>query len=183
MVGLLLWVADRERGGPVDRFVPRLTVRRSGSELTSITLGHPLLDDYLVFVAARARSNTWLAIAWDLKVFFGGVPATSLGAIPRRCLRPRRRGGRRTGGACAGRAYAHPAPPRMARAPARTRRPARLWPHLPTRPAPPWRSAQPRPRRLRAPPHCLDQGMNPAPFQPSSTLLVSAPRVWRLPDG
>jgi integrase/recombinase XerD len=38
--------------------VPRLTVRRNGSELTSITLGHPLLDHYLVFVAARARSNT-----------------------------------------------------------------------------------------------------------------------------
>jgi integrase/recombinase XerD len=55
----------------VDRFVPRLIVRRNGSELTSITLGHPLLDDYLVF--ARARSNTWLAIAWDLKVFFGVV--------------------------------------------------------------------------------------------------------------
>ena len=35
-----------------------------------ITLGHPLLDDYLVFVAARARTNTWLAVAYDLKVFF-----------------------------------------------------------------------------------------------------------------
>jgi integrase/recombinase XerD len=57
----------------VDRFVPRLIVRRNGSELTAITLGHRLLDDYLVFVAARARSNTWLAIAWDLEVFFGVV--------------------------------------------------------------------------------------------------------------
>ena len=57
----------------MDRFVPRLTVHRNGSELTAITLGHRLLDDYLVFVAARARSNTWLAIAWDLKVFFGVV--------------------------------------------------------------------------------------------------------------
>jgi hypothetical protein len=39
--------------------------------LEAITLGHPLLDDYLAFVGARARTNTWLAIASDLKVFFG----------------------------------------------------------------------------------------------------------------
>ena len=39
-------------------------------EVRKITLGHPLLDDYLVFVAARARTNTWLAVAYDLKVFF-----------------------------------------------------------------------------------------------------------------
>ena len=30
-----------------------------------IRLGHPLLDEYLVFVAARARTNTWLAVAFD----------------------------------------------------------------------------------------------------------------------
>jgi site-specific recombinase XerD len=41
--------------------------------LESITLGHPLLDDYLAFVAARARRNTWLAVASDLKIFFGVV--------------------------------------------------------------------------------------------------------------
>ena len=35
-----------------------------------IRLGHPLLDDYLAFVAARARTNTWLAVAFDLKIFF-----------------------------------------------------------------------------------------------------------------
>lgn len=39
----------------------------------AITLGHPLLDDYLAFVAARARANTWLAVAYDLKVFFETV--------------------------------------------------------------------------------------------------------------
>lgn len=33
-------------------------------------MGHPLLDDYLDFVAARARPNTLLAVAYDLKVFF-----------------------------------------------------------------------------------------------------------------
>lgn len=33
-------------------------------------LGHPEVDDYLRFVAARARPNTVLATAYDLKVFF-----------------------------------------------------------------------------------------------------------------
>ena len=32
-----------------------------------------LLDEYLAFVAARARINTWLAVASDLKIFFGVV--------------------------------------------------------------------------------------------------------------
>ena len=36
-----------------------------------LRLGHPFLDDYLAFVAARARPNTLLATAFDLKVFFG----------------------------------------------------------------------------------------------------------------
>ena len=36
----------------------------------SITLGHPLVDDYLEFVGARGAMNTWLAAAYDLKVFF-----------------------------------------------------------------------------------------------------------------
>lgn len=40
------------------------------SELRSVQLGHPLLDDYLAFVGARARANTWLATGYDLKVFF-----------------------------------------------------------------------------------------------------------------
>jgi hypothetical protein len=33
-------------------------------------LGEPLLDEYLRFVAARARPNTVLAQSFDLKVFF-----------------------------------------------------------------------------------------------------------------
>jgi len=50
-------------------FVPCLARSvEGGTEI--ITLGHPLLDDYLAFVAARARANTWLAVAYDLKVFF-----------------------------------------------------------------------------------------------------------------
>lgn len=39
----------------------------------SVLLGHPLLDDYLEFVAARSRTNTLLATAYDLKVFFSLV--------------------------------------------------------------------------------------------------------------
>jgi len=50
-------------------FVPCLTRSVEGG-IEIITLGHPLLDDYLAFVAARARANTWLAVAYDLKVFF-----------------------------------------------------------------------------------------------------------------
>ena len=47
-------------------------VRSTGDDgIPVIRLGHPLLDDYLAFVAARARANTWLAVAFDLKVFFG----------------------------------------------------------------------------------------------------------------
>jgi integrase len=41
-----------------------------GSELRSIMLGHPLVDAYLEFVGARGAVNTWLAAAYDLKVFF-----------------------------------------------------------------------------------------------------------------
>ena len=54
-----------------------------GSELESITLGHPLLDEYLGFVAVRARPNTWLAVASDLKVFFGVVAKEPAGVTRR----------------------------------------------------------------------------------------------------
>jgi hypothetical protein len=47
-----------------------LTRSGVGAELRAVTLGQPLLDDYLAFVGARARPNTWLATAYDLKVFF-----------------------------------------------------------------------------------------------------------------
>jgi len=53
-------------------FVPCLTRSVAGG-IETITLGHPLLDDYLAFVAARARTNTWLAAAYDLQVFFETV--------------------------------------------------------------------------------------------------------------
>src|SRR6476620_7454180 len=53
--------------------MPCLIRHHRGTELAAITLGHPLLDEYLAFVAARARTNTWLAVASDLKIFFGVV--------------------------------------------------------------------------------------------------------------
>ena len=53
-------------------FVPCL-VRASLGGGDAPRLGHPLLDDYLEMVAARARPNTVLATAFDLKVFFSVV--------------------------------------------------------------------------------------------------------------
>ena len=44
-----------------------------GSRLVQITIGHPVVDDYLAFVGARLRLNSWLAVAYDLKVFFSAV--------------------------------------------------------------------------------------------------------------
>ena len=53
--------------------MPCLVRSAAYGEIRKITLGHPLLDDYLAFVAVRARTNTWLAVASDLKIFFGVV--------------------------------------------------------------------------------------------------------------
>lgn len=44
-----------------------------GGTAEGITLGHPIVDEYLDLVRARARRNTLLAAAYDLKVFFGVV--------------------------------------------------------------------------------------------------------------
>jgi len=62
-----------EGGAAAVTFMPCLVRSSRKSELRSITLGHPLVDDYLAFVGARARPNTWLAHAYDLKVFFSVV--------------------------------------------------------------------------------------------------------------
>lgn len=51
-------------------FVPCLIHQRNAGAAQAPRLGHPLLDDYLQVVAARARPNTVLAVAYDLKVFF-----------------------------------------------------------------------------------------------------------------
>jgi len=49
---------------------PRMTMTMDGGV---IRLGQPLVDAYLELVAARARANTLLAQAFDLKVFFALV--------------------------------------------------------------------------------------------------------------
>lgn len=53
---------------------PCLIQASGGSDGEPLRLGHPFVDDYLAFVNARARRNTLLAIAYDLKVFFTLVP-------------------------------------------------------------------------------------------------------------
>lgn len=50
-----------------------VTVGHGGCGSGVPRLGDPLLDEYLGFVAARARHNTVLAQAFDLKVFFSMV--------------------------------------------------------------------------------------------------------------
>ena len=49
---------------------PQLEQAYTDGQLTAIHLGEPRVDDYLAFVGARARQNTWLATAFDLMVFF-----------------------------------------------------------------------------------------------------------------
>jgi integrase/recombinase XerD len=53
----------------LDRWNPCLVDDPSGR----VSLGHPLVDEYLELVRARARRNTLLAAAYDLKVFFETV--------------------------------------------------------------------------------------------------------------
>jgi integrase len=54
-------------------FEPALVRSERDNDDRLITLGHPLLDAYLELVTARARWNTVLATAFDLKVFFSVV--------------------------------------------------------------------------------------------------------------
>jgi site-specific recombinase XerD len=54
-------------------FVPCLVQSSRPGGARGVALGHRLLDDYLELVAARARPNTVLATAYDLKVFFDVV--------------------------------------------------------------------------------------------------------------
>jgi integrase/recombinase XerD len=60
----------RPEGSNPLEFRPCLARSMADGGIEVITLGHPLLDDYLAFVAARARTSTWLAVASDLKIFF-----------------------------------------------------------------------------------------------------------------
>ena len=54
-------------------FTPHLVRTPGTAGAGLIRLGHPLLDAYLELVTARARPNTVLATAFDLKVFFSLV--------------------------------------------------------------------------------------------------------------
>lgn len=54
-------------------FSPVLDRFEDGAGRELIRLGHPAVDAYLELVAARARPNTLLAQAYDLKVFFSVV--------------------------------------------------------------------------------------------------------------
>ena len=56
------------------QWMPCLVRSFHEADLEALSLGHPLVDDYLRFVGARARRNTWLAVAFDLTVFFRAVP-------------------------------------------------------------------------------------------------------------
>ncbi|MPZ15524.1 MAG: tyrosine-type recombinase/integrase [Chloroflexi bacterium] len=52
---------------------PLLTRSFDDSHPQTITLGHPFVDEYLAFAGARLRLNSWLAVAFDLNVFFSVV--------------------------------------------------------------------------------------------------------------
>jgi hypothetical protein len=51
-------------------FIPCLVPSCGAAEREHVHLGHPLLDSFLELIAGRARWNTVLAAAFDLKVFF-----------------------------------------------------------------------------------------------------------------
>jgi integrase len=55
------------------RWMPCLVRHLDLDGRVRVSLGDPLVDDYLEFVAARCRANTVLATAYDLKVFFSVV--------------------------------------------------------------------------------------------------------------
>jgi integrase/recombinase XerD len=54
-------------------FSPCLVRSETADGREHFELGHPLLDEYLSFVASRARPNTERAVAHDLKTFFSVV--------------------------------------------------------------------------------------------------------------
>jgi integrase/recombinase XerD len=54
-------------------FTPCLVHAPGPADRDTIRVGHPLLDAFLEFVRSRARWNTVLATAFDLKVFFSVV--------------------------------------------------------------------------------------------------------------
>jgi len=58
------------------RWKPVAVQSEDGGGGLVVTVGHPLVDDYLEFLRARARRNTIRAVAFDLKVFLTFVDKT-----------------------------------------------------------------------------------------------------------
>ncbi|MDP9419545.1 MAG: tyrosine-type recombinase/integrase [Actinomycetota bacterium] len=56
--------------------MPSVTRSIDAAGQLKLTVGHPLVDEYLEFLNARARPNTRLAVAFDMKVFFTVVDKT-----------------------------------------------------------------------------------------------------------
>ena len=64
-------------------FTPaRVQLERGENSGAVVRLGHPLVDAYLELVGARARLNTLLATAFDLKVFFTVVAKDPVEVTP-----------------------------------------------------------------------------------------------------
>ncbi len=55
------------------RWMPCVVASRDVAGDLAVVVGHPLVDEYLEFCRSRARPNTVLAVAFDLKVFFSVV--------------------------------------------------------------------------------------------------------------
>jgi site-specific recombinase XerD len=60
---------------------PVLNRSQSPTGETRYSLGHPLVDSYLEFVAGRTRPNTLRAVAHDLKTFFTVVDKDPVGVV------------------------------------------------------------------------------------------------------
>jgi len=58
------------------RWEPRVSRSVAPGGDLQVSVGHPLVDEYLQFLTARTRPNTRLAVAFDLKVFFSVVDKT-----------------------------------------------------------------------------------------------------------
>ncbi len=68
--GLLVMVPPGPEKDAVMSWSPCLIRSDVPNGRVCLTLGHPLLDDFLAFADARCRPNTVLAAGFDLKVFF-----------------------------------------------------------------------------------------------------------------
>lgn len=89
VVGVGLWVvaSSGPERTPVMYWFPCLIRSAGPGERVEVRLGHPVVDVYLEFAAARCRPNTVLAAGFDLKVFFTLVPKDPVEVTTRMCWR------------------------------------------------------------------------------------------------